>query len=323
MPATSDSNALTTDDLRIDAANWLRLQELYHLLETTPAEQQEAALDAATSDPILRARVLSLLATSSAPDAAPPPANLTIVAGARVGPYAIVRHLGSGGLGSVYLVERMIGGAVQQCALKLLAMRADEASFRAHFAREQQILATLQHPNITHLLDAGISDMGQPYLVMEFVDGLDLTRYCDDRALPLRSRLEIFLAICDAVIYAHSKLVVHLDLKPSNVLVTAAGRGQAAGFRHLQADRVGRRDDHNGSGHARVCKSGAAAWRPGHDQLRSVLAGYDLVRVAQWAPALRQHVACHGPASCGHRAGAGPPDGRDQPRSRVPAQRAA
>ncbi len=229
MPNVPDPSTLTTDDLptdlQTDAANWALLQELYHLLEQTPVEEQSAALDRATLDPVLRTRVLSLLASSAEPEEAlpAPPARGAVAAGARIGPYVVLRSLGSGGIGSVYLIERIVGGAVQHCALKLLAVRTTDASFRARFEREEQILATLQHPNITHLLDAGISDLGQPYLVMEFVGGLDLTRYCDERRLPLRQRLQIFLSICDAVIYAHSQLVVHLDLKPSNVLVTLSG----------------------------------------------------------------------------------------------------
>ena len=230
MPSLFNNDPLSTDELRMDAANWLRLQELYHLLEATPAEQQTAVLEAHTDDPALRARVLSLLATSSAPEPPAPAAYLPTAAGSRVGPYAIVRHLGSGGLGSVYLIERLIGGAIQPCALKLLAMRSTDASFHARFEREQQILATLQHANITHLLDAGISEMGQPYLVMEFVDGVDLTSYCDERCLGLRQRLELFLEICEAVTYAHSKLVVHLDLKPSNVMVTSGGKVKLLDF---------------------------------------------------------------------------------------------
>ncbi len=230
MPSLSNNDAPTTDDLRNDAASWLRLQELYHLLEATPAGAQAAALESATDDPGLRARVLSLLATSSEPETPAPAAFLPIGAGSRVGPYAILRHLGSGGLGSVYLIERLIGGAIQPCALKLLAMRSTDASFHARFEREQQILATLQHPNITHLLDAGISDMGQPYLVMEFVDGVDLTQYCDGHRLSVEERLRTLLQICEAVAYAHRSLTVHLDLKPSNVLVSGEGQVKLLDF---------------------------------------------------------------------------------------------
>ena len=229
MSTLPEPAALTTAVLRSETADWARLQELYHLLEDKPATQWRAELEEATTDPQLRDRVFSLLTTAGqlgdvSATAAP------VVTGSRIGPYAIGKMLGSGGLGSVYLVERAVGGAVQMCALKLLSMRPSDPSFRARFAREQQILATLQHPHITHLLDAGMSDAGQPYLVMEYVDGLDLTQYCDERCLPLRGRVELFLAICEAVAYAHSKLVVHLDLKPSNILVMPNGQVKLLDF---------------------------------------------------------------------------------------------
>lgn len=230
MQSVPKPETLTTEELRIDAANWLRMEELYHLLDKTPLEDQTSVLDEATNDPILRARMLSLLAASTDLDSAGTDQSGPIVPGMRIGPYSVLRFLGSGGLGSVYLVERLIGGAVQQCALKVLSTRTADLGFRTRFAREQQILATLDHPNVTHLLDAGISERDEPYLVMEFVDGVDLTQYCDQGRLSVRRRLELFLTICEAVTYAHRKLVVHLDLKPSNVLVTAEGNVKLLDF---------------------------------------------------------------------------------------------
>ena len=162
MASQPENSAPPRDDLRREAANWLRLQELYHLLESTPPAQQAEVLEQATSDPLLRTRVLSLLATASEPELTVPDLETSVAPGARIGPFAVIRLLGTGGLGSVYLVERILGGAVQRCALKLLASRPADQSFRARFGREQQMLATLQHPHITHLVDAGITEFGQP-----------------------------------------------------------------------------------------------------------------------------------------------------------------
>ena len=123
--------------------------------------------------------------------------------GGRIGPYRVIRHLGNGGLGSVYLCERMVGGASQRCALKLLVTSSEDPSFRARFEREQQMLAKLNHLQITRLLDAGLSETGQPYLVMDFVDGVDLTQFADEQRLALARRVALVLEICDAVAYAH------------------------------------------------------------------------------------------------------------------------
>jgi serine/threonine protein kinase len=123
----------------------------------------------------------------------------------------------------VYLVERMAGGVLQRSALKVLAPHAAGPAFVERFHREQHILASLDHPNITRMLDGGLSEEGQPYLVMEYVDGAPLDVYCDERNLGIEERLKLSLRVCDAVAYAHRNLVVHLDLKPSNIFVTADG----------------------------------------------------------------------------------------------------
>jgi serine/threonine-protein kinase len=141
----------------------------------------------------------------------------------RIGPYTLIRLLGSGGIGSVYLAERIAGGTPQRAALKMLAPHAAGPSFIERFHREQHILASLDHPNITRLMDAGLSESGKPYLVMEYVDGDHLEAYCDQRRLGVSERLKLFLRVCDAVGYAHRNLVVHLDLKPSNILVSQEG----------------------------------------------------------------------------------------------------
>ena len=137
----------------------------------------------------------------------------------RIGPYSIVSVLGAGGNGRVYLGERLVGGAVQRVAVKVLSRSAAGSGFTERFAREQHILASLNHANITRMLDAGMSDDGEPYLVMEYVDGEHLDTWCDESKLGVRERLQLFLHVCEPVAYAHRNLVVHLDIKPSNVLI--------------------------------------------------------------------------------------------------------
>lgn len=117
----------------------------------------------------------------------------------------------------------MVGGTLQRSAMKVLAPHSAGPSFIERFHREEHILASLDHPNITRMLDAGMSDLGQPYLVMEYVDGVHLDAYCDAHKLGIAERLKLSLYVCDEVGYAHRNLIVHLDLKASNILVTSDG----------------------------------------------------------------------------------------------------
>ena len=164
-----------------DAENWQLLQDLFHLAEVTPEAVREHVLTEKCPDEELRRRVMNIfdaaniedeVATSTA-TAALDAAHVGTVSG-KIGPYTLIRHLGTGGIGAVYLVERMVGGALQRSALKVLAPHSAGPSFIERFHREQHILASLDHPNITRMLDAGLSDRGQPYLVMEYVDGVHL-----------------------------------------------------------------------------------------------------------------------------------------------------
>jgi serine/threonine-protein kinase len=205
-----------------DSENWQLLQELFHLAEATPEADRERVLAEKCADERLRRRALDILKAAAMEDEEPAPRSSPELSG-KIGPYALIRHLGTGGIGSVYLVERRVGGALQRSALKMLAPHSAGPAFVERFRREQHILASLDHPNITRMLDAGLSEGGQPYLVMEYVDGVHLDTYCDERKLGIAERLQLFLRVCDAVAYAHRNLVVHLDLKPSNILVTADG----------------------------------------------------------------------------------------------------
>lgn len=144
--------------------------------------------------------------------------------GEQVGAYRLIREIGRGGMSSVWLAERSDGQLQRDVALKLPFQGPREAEFAERFKRERDILATLTHPNIARLYDAGVSAVGQPYLAMEHVDGKSLTAYCDDERLSIRERLRLFLQVLAAVEFAHSQLVLHRDLKPSNILVTRQAR---------------------------------------------------------------------------------------------------
>lgn len=143
--------------------------------------------------------------------------------GEQIGPYKILDELGQGGMGCVFLAERIDGQFKQQVALKLLRTGFTSDTQTRRFLAERQILATLNHENISRLLDGGITGDGQPWFALEYVNGLPINSYSKNHDLSLRQRLNLFLRVCDAVQTAHKKLIIHRDLKPSNVLVTEDG----------------------------------------------------------------------------------------------------
>jgi len=144
------------------------------------------------------------------------------------GPYRLRDLLGRGGMGTVHLAERVDGEISQRVAVKLLRPGSDDPQSRQRFLSERQILATLSHPNIARLLDAGHREDGQPYLVMEYVEGQPIDAYC--QGLDVRAKISLFLKICGAVGCLHRNLVVHRDLKPPNILVTAEGEPKLLDF---------------------------------------------------------------------------------------------
>lgn len=163
----------------------------------------------------------------------PPPLGNNWSAGEAVGNYTLLRQLGRGGMAEVWLAERSDGAFERNVAIKLLygdASSGRRNSFVQRFDRERDILASLNHPHIARLLDAGVTPGGQPWIALEFVQGSHLTDYCDGKRHNIRSRVELFLQVLQAVQYAHANLVIHRDLKPPNILVNDAGQVQLLDF---------------------------------------------------------------------------------------------
>lgn len=144
-------------------------------------------------------------------------------AGAVFGEYRVIRELGRGGMGTVYLADRINGALGQRVALKLVAHGEKAHQLHQRFLIERQILARLDHPNIAGLLDDGVTEDAKPWFAMEYVDGTHITEHCDAHRLTVDARIRLFMSVCEAVQHAHAKRVVHRDLKPSNILVTADG----------------------------------------------------------------------------------------------------
>jgi eukaryotic-like serine/threonine-protein kinase len=212
---------------------WQKVGEVFHQALDLPAEKRREWIDGSCAgDAELRAEVLSLLGSDAiAVDGylekrvQPVVASWLEPAGppARVGPYRLLRELGRGGMGTVYLAERDDDEYQVQVAIKLVRRGMDTDVILQRFYRERQTLARLQHPNIARLLDGGTTADGRPYIVMEYVDGERITRYCEERRLSVAAKLRLFLSVCKAVGYAHRHFVVHRDLKPGNILVDGSG----------------------------------------------------------------------------------------------------
>jgi tetratricopeptide (TPR) repeat protein len=217
-----------------DPDRWRRLEEVFFgALELDP-DAQAAFLDRSCGgDPELRLEVEKLLGASGksldglrrpVEDAAREVVRDGAAPVQRIGAYRLVRLLGEGGMGLVYLAERADDQYRRQVAIKLMhAGLGRNAEMLRRFRSERQILANLDHPNIARLLDGGITPEGSPYLVMEYVNGVAIDAYCRQARLTIDGRLRLFRAVCEAVEYAHRHLVVHRDIKPGNILVTPEG----------------------------------------------------------------------------------------------------
>ncbi|HEX4809882.1 MAG TPA: serine/threonine-protein kinase [Bryobacteraceae bacterium] len=224
-----------------DPERWKRLETLFYAASELDEQKRGEFLDQACGqDAQLRAEVESLLFSSkqtlgllqepvlaaaqeiaAAVQEIPGP---SYGPGMRIGNYELLRLLGEGGMGKVYLATRADDSYQQKVAIKLVAMvfGPDPGAVR-RFRSERQILANLNHPNIARLLDGGVTGDGVPYLVMEYVDGITVAEYCRRNKLLINDRLRLFRKICSAIEYAHNNLVVHRDIKPGNILVTAEG----------------------------------------------------------------------------------------------------
>ena len=204
-------------------------------LDALPAEHQDLAQ--ALRDSLLPgdAQVAEVGALGTLPKfgAADVPSDVLasgLQPGARVGPYQLIRLLGAGGMAEVWLARRADGAFKREAALKLPLLSGLRADLEDRFARECDILASLEHPHIARLYDAGVDPNGLPYLSMEYVHGRPLTGWCDARRLGISARLELYLQVLGAVQYAHEKGVIHRDIKPSNVLVTESGHVRLLDF---------------------------------------------------------------------------------------------
>ena len=154
----------------------------------------------------------------------------SLMEGKRIGPYEVVKRLGEGGMGTVYLARRADDVFEKQVAIKLIRRGADNSHLLRHFYNERQILAALDHPNIARLLDGGTTEDGLPYYVMDYVVGEPFLDYCNRKNLSTDERLRLFRTICSAVQHAHQNLVIHRDLKPNNILVNAEGNPKLLDF---------------------------------------------------------------------------------------------
>lgn len=210
---------------------WRRAGILFErVLDHPPEERPDILSQACGGDGELRAAVESLLAFDACDEGeteAPPP--VPAEEGRRFGAYRLLHPIAQGGMGWVWLAERATGDVEQRVAIKRIEITGSPWQVPL-FRRERQILARLEHPNIARFLDGGTSEDGAPYVVMEYVEGVPVTAYCDARRLGLRARLELFRKICGAVQYAHQNLVVHRDLKPANILVTDDGEPKLLDF---------------------------------------------------------------------------------------------
>jgi eukaryotic-like serine/threonine-protein kinase len=216
-----------------------RIEEVFEAaLEVASADRRSLLDRHCGDDARLRAEVEALLAGHEREDgilAMPAAAAAAALLpdrdrGRQIGPYRVLRELGRGGMGVVYLAERNDGQFRRRVAVKLLRGSPDADELHRRFLAERQILASLSHPNIAQLLDAGVADGQLPYLAIEYVDGQPITEYCDRQRLGTTERLRLFLRMCAAVHHAHQNLVLHRDLKPGNVLVTAAGEVKLLDF---------------------------------------------------------------------------------------------
>src|SRR5450755_2635705 len=227
--------------MRPAGERWARVKELFEAAVDLDPNQRTALLDKECGgDEALRGEIESLLKSDEGSDgfieqpAFEIPRDIFTeeepLAGRQFGAYQVIREIGRGGLGAVYLAARADDQYRKQVAIKVIRRGLDTDDIIRRFRTERQILAQLDHPNIARLIDGGTTDDGLPYFVMEYVNGEPINAYCDANALPTTERLTLFRKVCAAVTYAHQNLVIHRDLKPSNILVTQEGEPKLLDF---------------------------------------------------------------------------------------------
>lgn len=226
--------------------DWRKIERVLDRLLDLPVEDREAVLETELGgDPRLRKAVVELLVAGDADasvidgdidsfsvlllDETDSSSTASLV-GSFAGPFRVVEELGRGGMGVVYLARRADGQFDQRVALKVLRAGFGSETLRRRFLAERRILAKLEHPNIARLIDGGVLDDGRPFFAMEFVDGVTVPEWCIKNRASTRQRLEKFLTVCEAVAFAHQNLVLHLDLKPANILVTKQGQPKLLDF---------------------------------------------------------------------------------------------
>jgi len=230
-PGTSTGRALTM-------ADHVLVEEIFAAaLERPPSERPALVSARAGERPDITDEVNELLAAHDRAESFLPSSDKTTLASvpttltaSTVGQYRLLEKIGAGGMGDVFRAERADGLFERAVAIKVIRTSVHGADVTRRFLGERQILASLQHPNIVTLLDAGATQAGQPYIVMELVDGAPLNTYCRDRGLTLDARLRLFVHVCRAVQYAHQRAIVHRDLKPANILVTRDGIAKVLDF---------------------------------------------------------------------------------------------
>lgn len=222
---------------RISPEKYAKAKEIFLTsLEINAAERAEFVRRECGGDAKLLAEVNSLLTVSERAEGFLELPAATVVSlhehwkNKKIGNYRLLRELGEGGMGAVFLAEQLSAGFQRQVAIKFVKKSLFSQSLLKRFNRERQILATLEHPNIAHLIDGGATDDNLPYLVMEYVEGVPLLEYVLTNNLSLAARLDLFRQICGAVAYAHKRAVIHRDLKPSNILVTKDGTAKLLDF---------------------------------------------------------------------------------------------
>ena len=236
----------------MDQSQWQRLNEIFAAaLGVQPERQSEFLQHACNGDAHLRREAEALLVAARQANSRGFLKSDVFADGARVlvaneippgtviGPYRVVREIGRGGMGAVYLASRE--GFHQQVALKIIKRGMDTEAIVRRFVQERDVLASLNHPNIARLLDGGTTD-GLPFIAMEYVEGDTITEFCDQKRLTINERLVLFRKVCAAVAYAHQNLVVHRDIKPSNILIAPDGEPKLLDFgiaRLLAPDRFG------------------------------------------------------------------------------------